>query len=388
MIATNQEKLARSEKKIRVLIVAPSLDIKGGQSRQAVRLMEGLKTEPSIEVGFLPHNPRLPSLLRILQRIKYVRTVVTTLTYWLMLLFRARKYDIIHTFSAAYYSYLLSAAPAILIGKLYGKKTILNYRSGEAEDHLQRWPLTTVPIMKLADEIVVPSGYLVDVFKRFGLKARPIFNIVELDRFKYRERSKLRPVFLVSRLLEPLYNVACVLRAFALIQEKYPEAKLTVAADGWLRGELEQLAKDLNLRNTEFIGFVPFEEMPRMYDSADIYLTASDIDNMPSSIVECMASGLPVVTTNAGGIPYIVKDQETCLMIERGDYRAMAECAFRLLEEPDLAVKIARRAREECRRYTWENVRDEWVKLYKRLASQGEEREKVRTTVDAVEENS
>ncbi|MBA2527271.1 MAG: glycosyltransferase family 4 protein [Pyrinomonadaceae bacterium] len=354
---------------VRVLIVAPSLDILGGQSRQAVRLMTGLEQESSLEIDFLPHNPRLPRLLRSLQRLKYMRTLATTLYYWLLLLIRVRRYDIIHIFSAAYYSYLLAAAPAILVSRLFGKKCILNYRSGEAEDHLRNWRLTAVPIMRLADVIITPSGYLVEMFARFGLHAWAIYNIVELDRFRYRERRPLRPIFLVSRLLEPLYNVACVLRAFAIIQNRYPEASLTVAADGWLRPDLEKLADDLKLVNTKFIGFVPFEKMPEMYDAADIYLTATDLDNMPSSITECMASGVPVVTTDAGGIPYIVKHEETCLMIARNDHDAMAASAFRLLDDDELAVQIARRAREASRKFTWTAVKDEWLKLYGELAS-------------------
>src|ERR1044072_8501572 len=148
------------EREIRVLIAAPSLDINGGQARQAVRLIEKLSHEPEIEASFIPHNPRLPSPLRWMQKIKYVRTVATTLCYIAMLLERVWRYDIIHVFSASYYSYLLSALPALLVAKLYGKKTILNYRSGEAEDHLANWR-TAVPTIRLADVIVVPSGYLV-----------------------------------------------------------------------------------------------------------------------------------------------------------------------------------------------------------------------------------
>lgn len=354
---------------LRVLIAAPPLEIKGGQSRQAVRLMTCLGAEPTLEIGFLPHTPRLPGPLRLLQKIKYVRTVVTTAAYIFLLLVRVPRYDIVHVFSAAYYAYLLYGAPALFIARLYGKKSILNYRSGEAEDHLPNWPRTAVPTMRWADVIVVPSGYLVEVFGRHGLRARYIYNIVELDRFRYRERRPLRPVFLVSRLLEPLYNVACVLRAFQLIQRRHPEARLTVAADGYLRAELERLAfKELKLRNTKFIGFVPFERMPEMYDATDIYLTATNIDNMPSSITECMASGVPVVTTDAGGIPYIVTHEETCLMVPRGDHEAMAAGALRLLEDNDLAVRLTRRAREASRKFTWPAVRDEWVSLYHELA--------------------
>jgi L-malate glycosyltransferase len=298
---------------------------------------------------------------------------VTTLLYWAQLAARAWRCDILHVFSASYYSYMLSAMPAVIAGRLYGKKVILNYRSGEAEDHLRNWR-TAIPTIRMADVVVVPSGYLVDVFARFGLKARPIHNIVELDRFRFRERRPLRPVFLTSRLLEPLYNVGCVLRAFALIQKRVPEASLTVAGEGWMRAELEQLARDLDLRNTEFIGGVPFEAMPDMYDSADIYLTATDLDNMPSSIVECLAAGLPVVTTDAGGIPYIVAHEETCLMIPRDDHEAMAASALRLLEDGELAARIARNAREHCRKFSWPAVQREWLELYREIAGPAPER--------------
>jgi glycosyltransferase involved in cell wall biosynthesis len=360
--------VSNEKKRLRVLVAAPSLDILGGQSRQAIRLMEGLGRESDLEIGFVPHNPRLPGMLRSLQKIKYVRTVVTTLYYVLLLLWRVRQYDIIHVFSASYYSYSLSVIPALFISRLYGKKSILNYRSGQAEDHLENWR-SAVPTVRWADEIVAPSGYLVDVFARHGLRARAIHNIVELDRFSFRERAPLRPVFLTSRLLEPLYNVPCVLRAFAIIQQQYPDATLTIAADGFLRGELEQLARDLKLRNTVFLGFVPFEKMPALYDAADIYLSATNIDNMPSSITESMACGLNVVTTDGGGaIPYIMTNEVTGLIVNRDDHEAMAAAAIRLLNDDELALRLVRNAHESSKKFTWPHIRDEWVKLYRELA--------------------
>ena len=362
---------SRSTKnRLRVLLVAPSLDIIGGQSRQAVRLREGLSREPDLEVSFLPHNPRLPGILRSLQAIKFVRTIVTTFAYVLLLLWRVRKYDIIHIFCASYYSYSLCAIPALFIARLYGKKSILNYRSGEAEDHLENWR-TAVPTLRWADEIVVPSGYLVDVFARHGLQARAIYNIVELDRFSFRERNPLRPVFLTSRLLEPLYNVPCVLRAFAIIQKRYPDASLTIAADGFLRNDLEALARDLELRNAKFIGFVPFADMPALYDSADIYLSATSIDNMPSSLTESMACGLNVVTTDGGGaIPYIMTNEVTGLIVDRDDHQALANAAIRLLDDNEFALKLVRNAHESSRKFTWPHIRIEWLNLYKELASE------------------
>ena len=360
-------KTENGAKPVRVLIVAPSLDILGGQAVQAARLLARLEQEPTLKVSFLPVNPRLPGPLRKLQSIKYVRTVVTSLLYWFLLLSRVRNHDVIHVFSASYLSFVLAPTPAILVSKLYGKRIVLNYRSGEAEDHLQRWRRTAIPTIRMVDEIAVPSGYLVDVFARFGLSARAIFNFVETDRFRYRERSSLRPVFLSNRNLEPLYNVGCAIRAFAIIQQRFPDARLVVAGDGSQRADLESLALELNLRNIDFAGRIQPDQMHELAGAADIYLNSSDIDNMPGSIIEAFALGLPVVTTEAGGIPYIVNNEMTGLLVKLGDHQGIADSASRLLEDDDLAQRITSNARLECRKYSWKSVRNEWLKLYHEL---------------------
>ena len=256
------------EKPIKLLLVAPALRILGGQAVQANYLLEHLGREPDFEVSFVPHNPQLPGPFRFLQSIKYVRTLVTSFIYCLNLLIQVPRHDIVHTFSASYLSFLLAPTPAILIARLFGKKVILNYRSGEAEDHLRTWPRTSVPIMKLADELIVPSQYLVDVFRKFGLRASAVANIIDQSRFKYRERKPLLPIFFSNRNLYPLYNVACILRAFAKIQQRFPEATLIIAGDGSQRASLEALARELKLQNVDFRGRVNPAKMNELYDEA------------------------------------------------------------------------------------------------------------------------
>ncbi|HEV2765149.1 MAG TPA: glycosyltransferase family 4 protein, partial [Pyrinomonadaceae bacterium] len=162
--------------------------------------------------------------------------------------------------------------------------------------------------------------------------------------------------------------VGCVLRAFALIQRKHPEARLTVAGDGSQRAELEALARELKLEHVEFVGRVPPGRMPGLYDAADIYLNAPNIDNMPGSVIEAFAAGTPVVTTDAGGIPYIVADGVTGFVVPRGDADALAGRACRLLEDDRVAQTIIENARRECLKYSWEAVRDGWLGLYRELA--------------------
>jgi glycosyltransferase involved in cell wall biosynthesis len=354
-------------RRVRVVVVAPSTNILGGQAVQAQRLIEHLHGREGMTVELLPVNPMLPGVLGRLQRIKYVRTVLTSVRYLAALIARLPHYDVVHVFSASYWSFVLAPLPAMLVGRLYGKKVVLNYHSGEAEDHLARWP-SAVRATHLAHEIFVPSQYLVDVFARFGLHARAIGNFVEFERIPYRRRSGIRPLLLTNRNLEPLYNVALVLRAFAIIQRAVPEAALVVAGFGSEREPLEKLARELMLRNVSFVGRVPPDRMAALYDAADVFLNGSDIDNMPLSILDAFAAGTPVITTDAGGIPYIVRDGVTGLIVPRGDAAALAAATLRVLRDPALALRLSDEARAEClARYTWPAVRDQWVALYQTL---------------------
>jgi glycosyltransferase involved in cell wall biosynthesis len=283
---------------------------------------------------------------------------------------KVRRYDIVHAFSASYTSYVLAPLPAMIVAKFYGRATVLNYRSGEADDHLKRWRITAVPTMcRFADRIVVPSEYLVEVFRSHGLRARAIHNFVPLERIPYRRRTAVRPMFLSNRNLESLYNVECTIRAFALVHAQFPDAKLTIAGDGSERRRLQVLAEHLGLFDSvRFVGRVSNEAMDALYQSADIYLNSPNIDNMPGSVLEAFAAGIPVVTTDAGGIPFIVRDGVNGRMVPVADYEGMARAIVQLLREDCLALKLADAARSETERlYTWTQVKVQWERLYRSL---------------------
>ncbi len=349
--------------KIKIALVAPSMKNVGGQSIQAKRLLDAFSGNKTLELIFIPNNPE-----SVFQTVKILRTIFTSIKFWFSLFAEIPKVDAVHIFSSGTTSYIISTLPPLVVSKLFGKKTILNYHTGEAETHLKNWRLTAKPTMRMFDRIVVPSQFLVDVFAKYGLQAKAIFNFVEGEKFKFLPRNPLKPVFLSNRNFEAHYKVADVLRAFQLIQKKIPEAQLIVAGYGSEEAKLKKLAAELNLENIEFTGRVQQTEMPIIYDRADIYLNSSIVDNMPLSIIEAFACGLPVVSTDAGGIPYIVADGETGLLVKTNDYKALAEQAIRLLEDENLAEKIIRQAFEESGKYTWQNVQSEWLNLYTNLA--------------------
>ena len=365
-IAEQPEGSAKEHAAIPVLMIGPSPEIVGGQAVQASRLLTALGGLASLKITFFPLGPRPPKPLAWTAKLPLVRTLVSFATYNLRLAFQARKYGVFHIFTAGLSSYTLWTLPALFWGRFWRKKLILNYRDGQAEQHLTEWR-SAKPSILLADRVITPSGFLVDVFGKYGIPAQSIVNVIDVGNFRYRKRRELRPVFMTNRMLEPLYNVQCVLKAFAVIQAKYPEASLTIAHDGCCRPALEDLARELNLRNTHFIGKVSQDQIPDLYDAADVYLMSPNIDNMPGTLLECFASGLPIVATAVGGIPYIAKNRESALLVPANDHQALAARAIELLENPDLVESLTQRGLYEVEKYHWKPVRDQWAALYQKL---------------------
>ena len=343
--------------------------ILGGQAVQAERLLRGWADDPAIRAWLVPTNPLPPPALRRAAEVKYARTVVTQLTFWPLLVREIATADLVHSFSASYSSYLLSTLPAMVVGRLLRRPVLVHYHSGEAPDHLARSWLARWTLARLADVIVAPSAFLQDVFARFGLRADVVHNTVDFARFPFRPRGALRPRIVSTRNLERDYNVACTLRAFAIVQARHPDASLTVVGDGRQRPALETLARELQLRQLRFTGRVAPADIPRYYDEADIYVQTPDIDNMPLSVLEAYASGAPVVATNVGGLPSMLTDGVHGLLAPADDHQAVASRIIELLEDPQLAARLAANAYDRCRQYTWEAVRPEWLRVYRGLVT-------------------
>lgn len=346
----------------RIALVAASLDILGGQGVQAEALRKGLADE-GYTVDFLPINPPFPRGLRWLRRLPYLRTGLNQLLY-LPSLFRLRAAKVVHVFSASYWSFLLAPAPAMLMARMLGKRCVLHYHSGEAEDHLRRWGRRVHPWLRLADEIVVPSEYLRRVFAGHGYRAQVVRNVVDTTRFRYRERRPLQPRLLSMRNLEPHYRVDVTLRAYALLKTRYPQASLTVAGYGSEAAALRRLADSLGVGDVHFLGRVEPPDVPALYAAADIFVNSAVIDNQPVSVLEAFAAGLPVISTASGDLAAMLAGGDRGSLVPGDDPQALAQAVTELLEYPERAWRQARRARREVERYDWASVRGEWAAVY------------------------
>jgi glycosyltransferase involved in cell wall biosynthesis len=361
---------------LRVAIIAASSRYVGGQSVQAEWLLEAWSRDPEVEASSISIDPPFPAMLKWVESIPVLRAIIRQ-PFYLWALWRGlRKADLAHIFSASYWSFFVAPAPALMMARLMGKCTLIHYHSGEARDHLQRSPAARW-VLRKAQGLIVPSDFLVGVFREFGLEASAVPNIVDTSQFRFRPRSPLRPHLLCTRGFHPYYRVDIVVHAFAEVKALYPDAQLDLVGSGPLESEIRALVGQLNLRGVTFAGVASRAEIPKFYDQADIFVNASDLDNMPVSILEAFASGLPVVSTEPEGMRYVVEQGKTGLLSPPGDSHQLAENVVTLLGEPALAAQIIANARSRCEGYQWKVVREQWLQLYRSLRAPAAAAEKV-----------
>ena len=336
-------------------LVGPLPPPSGGMANQTMQLARLLEEEGCRVTLVQTNRPYRPSWIA---RFRGVRALFRLAPY-LRSLWRAMDdADLVHVMANSGWAWHFFAAPAIWIGWLRGRPVVVNYRGGAAQAFLDRQWIMVRPTLQRAACLIVPSRFLERVFEARKMRVQIVPNIVDLARFHPSDRVERGWHVVVARNLEDIYDIPTALRAFAVVHRRHPHARLTVVGSGPALIMLERLADELALRcAVTFTGRLDNARMADVYRSADLALNPSRVDNMPISLLEAMASGVPIVSTNAGGIPDMVDDGKTALLVPAGDWQAMAEAALRVLENAQLASSLRAAGIEAAQRYTWKAVR-------------------------------
>jgi len=353
-------------KGLKVALVGPLPPPAGGMALQTRQLAQLLESEGAT-VEIVQSNPAYrPAWIG---RIRGVRALLRLVPYVHRLWRVSRTADVFHVMANSGWSWHLAAAPAVWIAFLRGVPVLVNYRGGEADSFLKRAIGRVRPTLRRASVLAVPSRFLESVFAQHGIGARILPNIVDFGCFRPDGRAyavRDAPHLVVARNLEPIYDNGTAIRAFARVRERFPQARLSIAGSGPEREPLDALARSLDVADAvHFTGALDRAGVADLYRAADLMLNPSRVDNMPNALLEALAAGLPVVTTNVGGIPYMVSDGQTALLCPPEDDRAMADAALRLLADPALARGLADAGRTEAERYAWSRVRETLLSLYR-----------------------
>ena len=293
------------------------------------------------------------------------------------LLCKTRKYDILHIHACSYWG-MVPAVFGIIAGKLWRKRTIITYHGGEAKDYFAKHAAFVRRWLGRADEVIVLSGFLKEIFDQYQIPCVVIPNIVVL-RPQTECTTTIAPKFISIRHLEPLYNIPCVLQAYEQVLKQYPEATLDILGQGSLRAELEAYVQENKLTGVTFIGQVPNDKIYDYFAKASIMLSAPKIDNMPVSLLEAMNAGLLVISSRVGGVPYMIvdgsqtyrhrlefrgNDRPTGLLFESDDANDMAAKMLWALEHPQEVNTMIMAAQKEVQKYSWDNVKQQLMQIY------------------------
>ena len=282
---------------------------------------------------------------------------------WSVVLYRKQvSYILIDTYStkAFWYAFFCSQ-----LARFLNIKYIPILHGGDLPNRLKNNPKLCQMVFANAHKNVAPSGYLKQAFENAGFtNIIHIPNSIEIDKYEFKARAELTPKLLWVRAFASIYNPKMAVKVLHQLQEKYPSASLTMVGpdkDGSLQ-TTKAFAESLEVA-INFTGQLAKEDWWQLASEHDIFINTTHFDNTPISVMEAMALGLPVVSTNVGGIPYLLADKENALLVSDNDVSKMTDAICSLLEDQQKASDLTLNARHFIEQMDWNVVKEEWKRV-------------------------
>ncbi len=259
------------------------------------------------------------------------------------------------------------AAAVCILLRLLAKPYVLTLHGGNLPAFGRRWPRALRAVLCQAAAVTVPSPYLLKAMQQFRADLRLLPNAIDLSLYPYRLRKPARPRLVWLRAFHRIYSPSLAVRVLASLTNDFPDIQLSMIGPDKGDGSYEEarlLASQLAVDDRiEYPGSVPKSEVGRWINRGDIFLNTSTVDNTPVTILEAMACGACIVSTEVGGIPHLATHGVDSLLVPAEDSKAMAQCVAQLLRQPDLAARLSLNARRRVEIIDWSHVLPEWMAL-------------------------
>ena len=281
-----------------------------------------------------------------------------------------RAYDLamVDVFSGS--AFIWAEMSAWLLNKI-NKPFLLNLRGGNLPEFANHYPHRVIHTLKSANVVTSPSAYLKESLQKFRKDIQIIPNPIEIASYSYRPRKLHKPKLMWVRAFHEIYNPSLAPKVLDKLTKKWPNIHLSMVGPDKGDGSLQKfrnLSETLNMENhISLIGGVPRYQVPTILNQGDIFINTTNFDNTPVSVIEAMACGLCIVSTNVGGIPYLLADEINALLVPPDDPQAMAEAIERIILNPDLAARLSLNARQKAERFDWSIVLPKWDHLFNEI---------------------
>lgn len=253
--------------------------------------------------------------------------------------------------------------------QLMNKKIILVVHGGSIPEQMRENANSFLKALNRADRVVAPSSFFNSFLKDYGIHSTVIENVLPINNYPFQDKFMFRPRIIWMRAFEDVYNPRMAIEVAKTLQAKFDDFKLVMAGgDKGLLTKIKALVRQYQLEHCiQFPGYINHQQKLQYAKDYDIYICTNTVDNAPVSVIEFMALGLPVVATNVGGIPYIIEDGVTGLLVANNDAHAMAEKIESIVTNPALGKQLALNAHQYSRRYDEVPVLKKWLALFDEL---------------------
>jgi glycosyltransferase involved in cell wall biosynthesis len=354
---------------LKICLIGPTPPPAGGMGNLTVQLQAALTTEGAavdlVQVN-APYSPKFVA------KVPGIRAVFRLVPYLIRLYRSIGQSDVCHLMANSGWSWHLFAAPAIWIAAFRRKPMVMNYHGGHAEAFFSKSWSTVGPSVRKCNVVIVPSPYLQRIFNKFNVATTVVPNALDHHKFYAKEPQRTLPSnktfpfkLIVTRNLESIYDIATAIKGFALLKQQYPNITLEIAGSGPEEAALKSLCTELVVTEAvTFLGRLNSDQMSQLYRSADLVLNPSRVDNSPISIVEALASGTPVISTDVGGIPDLVIDGVEAILIPAGEPEIFCHHASVLLSDIDCRQQLINNGLAKAANFAWPAVKTVLLQSY------------------------
>jgi len=270
---------------------------------------------------------------------------------------------LIDTYSTRNFYYALACSQLARVLRL---KYIPILHGGNLPSRLKNSAKFCDLIFKYSYRNIAPSNYLKDAFEKKGYETMFIPNVLEINSYKFKKRMEFAPRLLYVRAFDKIYNPHMAVHVLSELLKIYPLAKLCMVGpdkDGSLQ-ECIALAKLLGVdASIEFTGMLSKSKWHKLSEEFDIFINTTNLDNTPVSVMEAMALGLPVVSTNVGGIPYLINDNVTGILVSSNDIGGMTFAIDNIIIHTESTQQLTLNARKKIESFDWSTVKQSWIDI-------------------------